>query len=166
MTRLKRFLLALLVLVIPVSEIASGAEWSVWDGFAPSESGVAYSPSPPPVKGLNLPLLVPLGRRWLPDLAEREGRLRYIGEMHWAAEVCLARGDLSFTEADLDELDRLWKANAEALSPEDIWPVRYGVMHHRQNGGTATSNASCAVAKAWLLQDRASLTPAAGSSAP
>jgi len=159
-------LLTLLVLVVPIVEIASGAEWSVWDGFSPSASRVVSSPGLPPVKGLELPLLLPLGRGWLPDLAEQTGRLSYIGEMHWAAEVCFARGDLGFTEADLNELERLWEVNAKGLSHEDAWPVRYGVMHHRYGGGTAISNASCADAKAWLLQDRPNLMPDTVGPAP
>lgn len=160
MTRARRFLLALLVLIVPISEIALGAEWSVWDGFTASESTAVAVPSPPPVKGLELPMLLPLGRRWLPDLAEQTGRLQYIGQMHWAADGCMRRGDQSFASADLNELQRLWEANTEGLSYEEIWPVRYGLMHHNAGGGTAISNASCADAKAWLLQDRPRLIPA------
>lgn len=155
MTRAGRFLLALLVLVVPVSTIASGAEWSVWDGLAPSSS-VA-------VNGGELPLPVSPGGRPLPDLAEQTGRLRYIGEMYWAAEACLARNDQSFGAADLSELKRLWEANVAGLSREALWPVRYRLMHHRQGGGTAVSNAGCAEAKAWLLRDRPGLMPAAAA---
>lgn len=82
--------------------------------------------------------------------------------MHWAVEVCLAKNDQHFARSDLNELERLWEANAKGLSYQELWRVRYEVMHHRQGGGSAISNASCADAKAWLLQDRSDLMPAAG----
>ncbi|WP_439603452.1 hypothetical protein [Devosia sp.] len=155
MTSARRFLLALLVLVVPVSTIASGAEWSVWDGLAPS--------SPAVVNGRGAPQSVAPGTRRLPDLAEQTGRLQYIGEMYWVAEACLARDVQNFAAADLNELKRFWEANVAGLSREALWPVRYGLMHHRQGGGTAVSNAGCAEAKAWLLRDRSDLVPEAGA---
>jgi hypothetical protein len=160
MAKARSLLLVLLLLVAPACEFASGAEWSVWDRFTPSASTAVSPPGAPPIKGLELPLSLPLGRGWVPDLAQPAGRLQYIGQMHWAAELCLERNDQHFAETDLNELERLWEANATGLSSEELWRVHYGVMHHRQGGGSAISNASCADAKAWLLQDRPNLAPA------
>lgn len=106
-----------------------------------------------------MPADVNTGRRWLPDLTKRTGRLRYIGQMYWAAEVCIYHGDASFSKVDLSELESLWIANTKGMSPEAIYQVRYDNMHHHAGGGTPISNASCSDARAWLTLDSQHLHP-------
>jgi hypothetical protein len=116
----------------------------------------------PPARNVDVLPTWTMGRQWLPDLSDQKGRLWYIGDMHGTARACINSGDPSFTVTDLDELQRLWEQNSRGLTDEQIWPVYYGLMHRSQGGGTSISNASCALARAWLVEDTPHLYAAPG----
>lgn len=82
--------------------------------------------------------------------------------MYAKAEWCVATNDPNFVEANLKELERLWKMNSEGLSDEVIWPIYYGVMHWAQ-GDSVLSVASCLDARSWLAEDFPAFRPATGS---
>lgn len=149
--------LMLVLLVVPITSTAAG--WSVWDTYQPQAS---TSPTPPARNTSRFPAWT-MGRQWLPDLSDQKGRLQYIGDMSGTVSACIERGDPSFSVADLNELQRLWALNANGLTDEQIWPVYYGLMHRHQGDGTPISNASCAWAKAWLIEDAPRLDAAVGT---
>lgn len=143
----------ILALLLPIPAAAEAAEWSVWDTYQP----LASSGPAPSARNMNVLPTWTMGRQWLRDLSDQKGRLWYIGDMRRKASACINSGDTSFSVADLNDLQRLWTRNTRGLTDEQIWPVYYGLMHRGQGGGTPISNASCAWAKAWLLEDAARL---------
>ena len=155
---MNRMFTLIVALFLTITATASAAGWSVWDTYQPQ----SFTGPAPPTRNMNVLPTWTMGRQWLPDLSDQKGRLWYIGDMHGTASVCIRRGDPSFSVTDLNELQRLWEQNSRGLTDEQIWPVYYGLMHRGQGGGTPISNASCAWAKAWLLEDAPRLSVAAG----
>ena len=147
----------ILALLLPIPLAAAATEWSVWDTYQP----LASNGPAPPARNMNVLPTWTMGRQWLPDLSDQRGRLWYIGDMHGKASACINSGDPSFSVTDLNELQGLWAQNSRGLTDEQIWPVYYGLMHRGQGGGTPISNASCAWAKAWFLEDAIRLDVAA-----